>query len=135
MAWGDGILASLPQRAKVRFAGGRWLSVDDGTAVFGLPNPVHAQRCEECRSDVEAALATHFGTTVPVRLVVDEHAEAPVSAGAPPPAAAPTAHEDVDDIDVSELADADDVADTGLDRIAAVFPGAELVDEGPDRLL
>jgi DNA polymerase III subunit gamma/tau len=134
MAWGDGILASLPQRAKVRFAGGRWLRVEDGTAVFGLPNPVHAQRCEECRVDVEAALAAHFGTTVPVRLVVDEHAEAPAAPGAPPPAA-PTVHEDPEDIDVADLADADDVADTGLDRIAAVFPGAELVDEGPDRLL
>jgi hypothetical protein len=69
-----------------------------------------------------------------VRLVVDEHAEAPAAPGARPPAA-PTVHEDPDDIDVADLADADDVADTGLDRIAAVFPGAELVDEGPDRLL
>jgi len=133
VAWSDGVLSGLNQRAKVRFAGGRWLSIDGDTAVFGLPNPMHAQRCEECRPDVEAALGAHFGRTIAVRVIVDEHAEAP---GSPGPAA--TATEPVDEsteIDLTDLTDAHDVAETGVDRITAAFPGAKLVDPPSDRLL
>jgi hypothetical protein len=102
--------------------------------VFGLPNPVHAQRCEECRADVEAALGAHFGHPVQVRIVVDDQAEAPPVPGAPAPP--PDAHAPDDEaIDLHDLVDATDLADTGVDRVTAVFPGAELVDDGQDRLL
>jgi DNA polymerase-3 subunit gamma/tau len=128
--WTD-LLGNLPQRPKVRFAGGRWLSVTDGVATFGLPNPVHAQRCEECRGDVEAALTAHFGRPVSVRVVVDGDAEEPTDHGAPRPQ---TAEAD-EDVDVHDLTDAEDVAETGVERVAAVFPGAQRVDPPPDRLL
>ncbi len=72
LAWGDSILSSLSQRAKSRFAAGRFMSVDDGTAVFGLPNAHHARRCDECRPEVEGALAAHFGRPVPLKVVVDD---------------------------------------------------------------
>ena len=72
---------------------------------------------------------------MPVRLVVDQHAEAPTGPGGAPAPAADTSDHDADgDIDVSQLADADDVADTGLERVTSVFPGAELVDDGSDPL-
>jgi hypothetical protein len=129
-AWAD-LLGNLPQRPKVRFAGGRWLSVTDGIATFGLPNPVHAQRCEECRGDVEAALTAHFGRPVSVLVVVDGDAEAPAEHGAPRPQ---TAEAD-EDVDVHDLTDAEDVAETGVERVAAVFPGAQVIDPPPDRLL
>jgi hypothetical protein len=128
VAWGDQILSNLPQRAKVRFAGGHWVRVEDGVAVFGLPNPVHASRCEECRADVEAALAQHFGTAVPIRLVVDGDGPDPsaphLSVAPPPPGDAPG---DESSIDPGELTDAPEAATSGLDRIAAIFPGAEIV--------
>jgi hypothetical protein len=45
---------------------------------------------------------------------------------APPPG--PEASTDTDEaIDLDDLTDAPEAATTGLDRIAAVFPGAELV--------
>jgi hypothetical protein len=69
--WGDGLLAQLPNRARARFRVGRFLDVDGKTAVFALPNETHRSYCEEVRLEVEAALATRFGTAVPIRLVVD----------------------------------------------------------------
>jgi hypothetical protein len=69
--WGDGLLAQLPNRARARFRVGRFLDVDGTTAVFALPNETHRSYCEEVRLEVEAALATRFGTAVPIRLVVD----------------------------------------------------------------
>jgi hypothetical protein len=96
--WGDGLLASLPSRARARFRVGRFLDVVDGSAVFALPNETHRSYCEEVRLDVEVALGSHFGTAVPIRLVVDADADAPPTAGplaatvatpAPPSTAAP----------------------------------------------
>ncbi len=129
--WSDTLLPSLPQRSRARFSGGHWVDVVDGVAVFGLPNEPHAVRCEECRSEVEAALAAHFGAPVPIRLVVDGSApdpSAPRSVAAARRAA--TDENPVDEsIDLNDLRNARSANSAGADRIAAVFPGAELVDE------
>ncbi len=129
--WSDTLLPSLPQRSRARFSGGHWVDVVDGVAVFGLPNEPHAVRCEECRSEVETALATHFGAPVPIRLVVDGSApdpSAPRSVAAARRAA--TDENPVDEsIDLDDLRNARGANSAGADRIAAVFPGAELVDE------
>jgi len=133
LAWGDRLLSALPQKAKARFGGGHWVRVDDDAAVFGLPNPVHASRCEECRADVESALAAHFGRPVPIRIVVDGDTPDPSSpphlSVAPPPSGDPSPSGGHDDeaIDLTELTDAPEAATSGLDRITAIFPGAELV--------
>jgi DNA polymerase-3 subunit gamma/tau len=71
-AWGDGLLASLPGRARARFRVGRFVATEDGTAVFALPNETHRSYCEEVCAEVESVLAARFGTAVPLRLVVDE---------------------------------------------------------------
>ena len=135
-AWTTSILGGLPQRPRVRFAGGHWAQIDGDTAVFGLPNATHAQRCEECRTDVEQALSAHFGLTVPVRLVVDTSAPDPsAQRGAAPrgrvaqAAAAPAEMDDeIHHSEIGDLADANDIGSNGADRIAAMFPGAELLD-------
>ena len=129
--WSDTLLPSLPQRSRARFSGGQWVDVVDGVAIFGLPNEPHAVRCEECRSEVESALAAHFGAPVPIRLVVDGSApdpSAPRSVAAGRRAA--TDENPVDEsIDLDDLRNARGASSAGADRIAAVFPGAELVDE------
>jgi DNA polymerase-3 subunit gamma/tau len=133
LAWGDGLLAALPQRAKARFGGGHWVRVDDDAAVFGFPNQHYVSRSEECRADVEAALGSHFGRAVPIRIVVDGDVPEPgaparpAAAGAVRSASAPT--EPDEPIDLDDLTDAHDVTSSGVDRIAAVFPGAELVSD------
>ncbi len=129
--WSDTLLPSLPQRSRARFSGGHWIDVVDGVAVFALPNEPHAVRCEECRSEVESALAAHFGAPVPIRLVVDGSApdpSAPRSVAAARRAA--TDENPVDEsIDLDDLRNAKGATSAGADRIAAIFPGAELIDE------
>ena len=62
----DEVRGSLPGRAKSRFSGGRFISGGADGVVFGLPNAIHRDRCQECVADVEAALAQRFGGPVSV---------------------------------------------------------------------
>ncbi len=145
-AWGDGLLASLPSRARARFRVGRFLDVTDGSAVFALPNETHRSYCEEVRLDVESTLRSHFGTQVPVRLVVDEEEgepDAPAPAPAPArargaPAARPTpapattaaVDDERDFLDPDVLEAETEPAGAGLspeDRLKQAFPGAHEV--------
>lgn len=131
--WSATILPSLSQRARPRYAAGTWLSLSDTEAVFGLPNAPHAARCEEFRSEVESALGAAFGATVAVRLTVDGDAidpgdrRAAVSRAESVRAAEP--EEELDRETVAALPDANHTSTTGIDRITAIFPGAELLDE------
>ena len=84
--WGDGLLASLPDRARARFRVGRFTDVDGATAVFALPNETHRSYCEEVRLEVETALGGPFGTAVPIRLVVDDERPRRARGAAPGPA-------------------------------------------------
>src|SRR5205807_4648418 len=122
LAWGDVVLAALPQRAKVRFGGGHFVGVDDASATFALPNPVHRDRCEECRPEVEQTLASHFGRPVPLRLIVAE-------AGTPPNADMLSPPPD-DEIDLTELRDAPPTGVASpVDHVMQVFEGAEVVED------
>jgi hypothetical protein len=132
LAWGDHILSSLAPRVRSRFVSGRWVAVEDGVALFALPGRIHAAKCEEYRADVEEALARHFGRPVPVRVVDDgTRGPGPASGGVPPSGGGRAEEPDPPEVtDVHELEDATDVAASGVDRIARMFPGAELVEGG-----
>ncbi len=128
LAWGDVVLPSLPAKAKSRFSPGRFLEVEPNAVVFGLPNKIHAAKCEEVRPEVEAALATHFGRPTPLRIVVDTAAPPPPAreGSTPPSASEPEPVEEV--VDLTELTDATDAPATGVDVVNQIFPGAEVVD-------
>ena len=126
-AWGDVVLASLSGRAKARFGAGRFVAVEDGAAVFALPNAHYLGRCEEVRSEVETALATHFAAPVPLRLVVEPPGSGPehAAAGEPPPA---------DDDSAADFVDGDDgrhgdapAVTSPEEQLKRAFPGAEEV--------
>jgi DNA polymerase-3 subunit gamma/tau len=119
-AWGDTVLKQLPQKAKARFSGGRFVAVDGEVAQFALPNPIHRDRCEEVRADVEAVLTAHFGTPVRLQLVVDDGTVAAPTAEAPPV-------EDVDTFEPGELVEGPAVTSVE-DRLKQAFPGAEEVE-------
>src|SRR5712691_7884520 len=122
LAWGDVVLAALPQRAKVRFGAGHFVGVDDASATFALPNAVHRDRCEECRPEVEQTLASHFGRPVPLRLIVAE-------AGTPPNADMLSPPPD-DEIVLTELRDAPPAGVASpVDHVMQVFEGAEVVED------
>ena len=74
-AWGDHIIGRLRPKAKALFQAGRFVAVEDDKAVFGLPNEIHRNRCEEVRGEIEAALADHFDRPVGLVLVVDAGAD------------------------------------------------------------
>ena len=110
----------------MRFQLGRFVAVEDGVAVFTLPNAVHRDRCEEVRREAEEALSAHFGRPVPLRLVVEGRGAAPPAAPAEPPASDP-------DDDVGDWRDLQD-APAGalaspLDHVMQAFEGAEVVEE------
>ena len=127
-AWDDGLLEEMSRKGRARFSAGRFIDVQDGTAVMGLPNEPHRKRCEDLRGELEAVLAARFGTAVPVRLVVDDGPvdRAPVrSTKATPPARSPQAD---DEVDLSALVDADSAEGSAVERLTRAFPGAALVD-------
>jgi hypothetical protein len=96
--WGDAIFPTLPTPVRSVYRTGRWLAVDGGEAVFAFEHPQFLQRGADRRADVEAALASHFGAPVGLRLVLAGAGAPPpggppppVLAGPPPPAGPPTA--------------------------------------------
>ena len=125
-AWGDAVLGSLSGRAKARFGAGRFLAVEDGVAVFALPNQHYLGRCEEVRAEVEAALAAHLAAAVPLRLVVEGPGAADtadVGTVGPPPD-----DESFDDVDDGRGSHGDAPAITSPEeQLKRAFPGAEEV--------
>ncbi len=132
LAWGDSILANLPNKARVRFQAGRFLTNDASTAVFALPNQIQLDRCEEVRDAVDSALRQHFGRAVPLRLAVDDDSTAPPPDPQPTPArSAPAADDDHEAIDPKELKDEETVAQEAISSLMAAFPDSELVTFDP----
>jgi DNA polymerase-3 subunit gamma/tau len=131
LVWGDKVLEALPRGTKAIYSTGRFVDGDGSSAVFALANAPTRDHCEKKRPEVERALAAHFGRPVPLRLVTDaEVGGGPVPvAGGGAPAPAPVAVEEADEVvDVHDLEDAPS-AGSGAQRLAAAFPGAELVEE------
>jgi DNA polymerase III subunit gamma/tau len=133
-AWGDELLFRLSNRARARFRVGRFTAVENGAAVFALPNETHRSYCDEVRPEVEALLAEHFGRAVPMRLVVDDEAAtaAPgrATAAAAASKAASAGQEDVALLDPAVLAAETEPAGAGPSpeqRLKQLFPGAEEV--------
>jgi hypothetical protein len=141
-AWGDGILQSLPARAKARYASGRFVAVDDLGVHFALPNAAHREQCAEQQPVVEAALSEHFGTKVKLVLDIDDSGTPQAARPGPSPAAsgrphggdatasAPPADED-EYVDPNELIDdtVSDQASAAEARLLHAFPGASEVAE------
>jgi hypothetical protein len=129
-------LRRLPALTKALFSAGRFVSVDGGVAQFALPTAPHRDRCMELSPQVEAALAAHFGTAVPLTLVVDEGTSAPPARKSdqtrkgPPPAADPVADGeadvDPDDLRAATATDADQ-ASAAEARLLDAFPGTSEV--------
>ena len=140
-AWGDHVIGRLRPKAKALYQAGRFVAADGERAQFGLPNEIHRNRCEDMRSEVEAALADQFGRPVPLVLVVDGGSAPPPAAdtegptdgltGGPgiPPAGAGSVADGVDDLsdfdaDNLEVVEVDNSAEA---RLLQAFPGAEEV--------
>ena len=113
---------------------GSFVMVDAATAVYELGLGVRLDYAERFRSEIEASLRDQLGRPISLQLVA--------SGDGPDSGAAPTADlrrvgrsgrgrrpEEAATIDISELEDANDVAETSVERLTKAFPGAVLVDE------
>jgi DNA polymerase-3 subunit gamma/tau len=120
---------STPARA--RFLAGRVASIDGDTIVFVLPSDSQVKRCEPFMAEVEKAVAEAFGTPLKITLRADNNPTPSTMPGAAQ--AAPTTPveppQEEADIDIHDLTDADVGNATVVDRIAGVFPGAEVLEE------
>jgi DNA polymerase III subunit gamma/tau len=135
-AWGDGVLHSLPARAKALYSAGRFVAVDDDKAKFALPNGAHRDRCVELAPQVEAALRERFGTPIRLVLVVDDGQGGSAPNGAVPPPVSPSPNTDAglefDEEDPEEFEAAPAVEDhqaEAVDRLLQAFPGASEIVE------
>ena len=142
LAWGDSILAGLPNKVRVLFQTGRFLANDANAAVFALPNKIHLGRCEETRGDVDAALQSHFGRPVRLRLTIDDNSTAPppdleaTTAPTPdtevtPPRSARDDHDDRETADPEPPRNDEVATQETLSNLMAAFPDAELVTLDP----
>ena len=127
-AWAGDLLEQMSRKGRARFSAGRFIAVEDDTAVMGLPNEPHRKRCEDLRGELEAVLADRFQTTLSVRLVVDDGSSDGMPTGgktATPEARTPQAD---DEVDLSALVDADAAEGSAVERLTEAFPGAALVE-------
>jgi DNA polymerase-3 subunit gamma/tau len=132
-AW-SGLLAELPIPVRSKWRGGNWGEASGDRLRFEVPNEWHKKACDEGKIDVEKVLKARFGVHVPVDVVVAGAGAAPPAdpsrPNSPPATTADDDDDEIQSIDVSELADAGDVAIGGVDLLMAEF-GGELIQEDP----
>ncbi|MGH1490276.1 MAG: DNA polymerase III subunit gamma/tau [Acidimicrobiales bacterium] len=129
----DDQLDGVKQKVRVRFKGGRVLSVEGSTVVFGVPQAIHRDRCIEVKQDIEDAFTNHFGQTVTLDIVVDDEAPTPTMDPSKIQTKAPRDITPDDEVGpVEDLVDANDQSADGLERLTKAFPGSTVVDPPPE---
>ena len=121
------LTAQLKRGTAAIYRNGRFAGIDGDVATFVLDNAPTRDRAERGRDEVEHALSDRLGRTVPLRLVEESQVAGDVGSPAATPAPA------VDDrseetIDLDDLVPAD-VTTSVVDKLAAHFPGATMMDE------
>lgn len=139
LAWGDAILPGLRPGVKVYLSSGRFLGVEEGSALYAVPDQGLLQRAGPLLGEVEAAVASHFGRAVPLKLVLDPGARPTASSRGDGPTVARSATlvtqdfggeaEELDHVDIGDLQDAPAVVLTPEQRLLEAFPGAEEVSQ------
>ena len=125
-SWGDELLPKLSKKARARFSAGRPVSVDENGVTIALPNEPHLRRCSELLGELEAAIKNTFGLLVPVLLAVDDQSLSSLSP--PNPVKPPTPVNNDEDLDLSDLVEADPNSGSAVERLSQAFPGAEIVE-------
>jgi DNA polymerase-3 subunit gamma/tau len=130
--WASDVVPAMKPFVRAIYSVPRVVGMRDGALVLAAPNETHRAKCEQYRSDAQAALAAATGVSLPLAFVVeadsagDEPARGP---GATAPAA-PVPAEPDDEIDLDDLVDAPpESVVSPIDRLAQAFPGSEMIDE------
>ena len=125
-SWGEELLPKLSKKARARFSAGRPVSVDENGVTIALPNEPHLRRCSELLGELEAAIKNTLGLLVPVLLAVDDQSLSSLSP--PNPVKPPTPVNNDEDLDLSDLVEADPNSGSAVERLSQAFPGAEIVE-------
>jgi hypothetical protein len=64
-------IETVSRMTKAMFSSGRFLSIDQATAVYALPNDMTLQRCTDRLADVIPSLRSLVGRDIALQLVVD----------------------------------------------------------------
>jgi DNA polymerase-3 subunit gamma/tau len=119
----------LKGMAKAVYVAAQPVGEDGDVLRLRFPNEGHARRAREHRDAVEQSLSSEVGHRVTVAI---EAAADQADADTPPRGESrPTPVPELDDeVDISELTDASATSNlSGIERIAAAFPGSELFEE------
>jgi hypothetical protein len=122
-AWGDSVLPSLPQSAKIYLQDGRFVEEAGGSVVFCVPRGI-LERARRVHTQAEAALSSHFGRPVSLALVAEPATAIAAGASPPPPAEEP---DELEVYDLQGLTDAGPGLVSPEQRLLEAFPGAEEV--------
>ena len=125
-------LDAVSQKVRVRFKGGKVMGVEGATIIFGVPNPIHRDRCDDVKAEVEQAFSAHFGQPVSLDVRVDGDAAAPTMDPAPTPGPRTDLTDDEDVGPVEDLVDATEESTNGIDRLTKAFPGSTVVEQHPE---
>nr|MDQ2754786.1 hypothetical protein [Actinomycetota bacterium] len=125
-SWGDSVLPALRLGVKAYVSAGRFVAVEDGAAVFALPDAGLLSRAQDVKAEAEAALAAHFGRSIPLRLVMDQDPTPPRPHEVAKPAVT-QGEEDPDAYNLAEMEDAGAAVVSPAQRLLEAFPGAEEV--------
>lgn len=121
--WAE-LLDSQPTRTRNRFRAGSVSALHGNTLTISFENDAMRKRSEPFVSEIEQAVVDSFGAALHISLVTGN---GPVAASSAPAASPePTVAAD-DEVDVHDLTNAEAGRDTVVDRIADVFPGAEVL--------
>ena len=113
-------------RVRARFLAGEVAGLQGDVIDFVVPTDSQVKRCESVRRDVETAASETFGA--PLTIALRAGGEPVKPTGGPAPAKTAPVQEE-SEIDVTDLTDAGTMNATVVDRIADVFPGAEVLDQ------
>ncbi len=125
-SWAEELLSKLSKKARARFSAGRPVLVDETGVTIALPNEPHLRRCSELLGELEAAVKNTFGVVMPVLLSVDDQSVS--SLPTPNPVKPPKPVNNDEDLDLSELVEADPNSGSAVERLSEAFPGAEIVE-------
>ncbi len=125
--WTKEILPTLAPKVRARFQASRLVGVEGQTVIFALPNPVHRERCEQLKTEVELALSKVVGTSVLLSLESSQENDSNESEKV---ASGENIIDQTDDSVFAELKDAPPDNRTSVDRFQDAFPGAIVLDDG-----
>lgn len=113
--------------SRARYRSGHIESINDGQVRFVLASDIEQKRCEQYRPQIEAAMTEAFGAALTLELAVGNTASQPTRQRSGTSPAPEPAHES--EVDIHDLTDADTVNPSPAERIAEVFPGAEIIEQ------